>query len=148
MAFWDTFVKVWEVRTSIRIQEALEDAYLNYRRNVSDNSVSPSLISDIVRANHSWEIAMEKKRNQTKKRVAFAKCEYCSGEYEFLKVHDEKPSFAGFIVLNELVYRANSENIQLISNEISLNQVDRLMFYCAKKCLLSDSTVQIENIIN
>ncbi|MFD3276610.1 hypothetical protein [Aquirufa echingensis] len=62
MGFWDTFVRVWQVRTSVRIQQSIEN-YLHERKRVNElNANIPSILNELEKKNESWENQMKKLR--------------------------------------------------------------------------------------
>jgi hypothetical protein len=54
MRFWATFVKVWQVRTSVRIQESLENSYRVAKENAELQANIPDIIENLDRKNQSW----------------------------------------------------------------------------------------------
>lgn len=63
MGFWDTFVRVWQVRTSVRIQQSIEN-YLHERKRVNElNANIPSILNELEKKNESWESQMKKLKN-------------------------------------------------------------------------------------
>lgn len=64
MGFWDTFVKVWQVRTSVRIQESLEESYRVAKENAETQANIPKIIDELNKKNESWN---EKINHQRKK---------------------------------------------------------------------------------
>lgn len=63
MGFWDTFVRVWQVRTSVRIQQSIEN-YLHERKRVNElNTNIPSILNELEKKNESWESQMKKLKN-------------------------------------------------------------------------------------
>lgn len=65
MGFWDTFVKVWRVRTAIKIQESLEDAYLAAKENSETQANMPKIIDELNKNNASWSAKIEYHRRKT-----------------------------------------------------------------------------------
>ncbi len=64
MGFWDTFVKVWQVRTSIKIQEDFERGYReSVERNNTLNNL-PDIIEELEKKNDSWEDELERQRKK------------------------------------------------------------------------------------
>ncbi|MEN9742296.1 MAG: hypothetical protein RLZZ65_101 [Bacteroidota bacterium] len=62
MSFWNTFVKVWQVRKSIQIQESLE-GWFHARRNqkhLEDNL--EEIANEVVQKNFKWNEELERKR--------------------------------------------------------------------------------------
>ena len=63
MGLWDTFVRVWQVRTSVRIQQSIEN-YLHERKRVNElNANIPSILNELEKKNESWENQMKKLKN-------------------------------------------------------------------------------------
>jgi hypothetical protein len=63
MGFWDTFVRVWQVRTSVRIQRGIE-SYLDEQKRVNELSTNiPSILNELEKKNESWENQMKKLKN-------------------------------------------------------------------------------------
>ncbi|MEY4275405.1 MAG: hypothetical protein RL638_2353, partial [Bacteroidota bacterium] len=59
MGFWDTFVRVWQVRTSVRIQRSIEN-YLDEHKRVKElNANIPSILNELEKKNESWENQMK-----------------------------------------------------------------------------------------
>ena len=67
MSFWDTFVKVWQVRTSVRIQESIEDTIRDAQRNAELQRNLPDIINELETKNSSWEKELEMHRNKNNK---------------------------------------------------------------------------------
>ncbi len=60
MGFWDTFVRVWQVRTSVRIQQSIEN-YLHERKRVNELKANiPHILNELEKKNESWESQMKK----------------------------------------------------------------------------------------
>lgn len=55
MGFWDTFVKVWQVRTSVRIQESLENSYRVAKENSELQANILDIIEELDKKNQSWD---------------------------------------------------------------------------------------------
>ena len=66
MSFWDTFKKVWEVRTSIRIQDSLENSIREMHRDKEIKRNLSELINEIEEVNSSWEVELERRRRDNK----------------------------------------------------------------------------------
>ncbi len=63
MGFWDTFIRVWQVRTSVRIQRGIE-SYLDEQKRVNELSTNiPSILNELEKKNESWENQMKKLKN-------------------------------------------------------------------------------------
>lgn len=65
MGFWDTFVKVWQVRTSIQIQEDFERGY---RESIEHNNTLrniPDIIDELDNKNEAWDEILEKQRKKS-----------------------------------------------------------------------------------
>jgi hypothetical protein len=65
MGFWDTFVKVWQVRTSIKIQESLEESYRVAKENAETQANIPKIIDELNKKNASWNKKIEHHRKKT-----------------------------------------------------------------------------------
>ncbi len=66
MSFWNTFVKVWQVRTSIKIQESIEDAFVESQRKAELESNISEIISEVIEKNSSWQSELDKRRKNIK----------------------------------------------------------------------------------
>jgi hypothetical protein len=64
MSFWSTFKKVWEVRTSVRIQESLENTIREMHRANEIKNNLPDIINEIEEVNSSWEVELERRRRE------------------------------------------------------------------------------------
>jgi hypothetical protein len=64
MSFWDTFVKVWQVRKSIEIQEGIEGwfRFKQHQRNSEQNIEDIS--REVIEKNSKWNIELERKRRK------------------------------------------------------------------------------------
>lgn len=65
MSFWHTFVKVWQVRTSIKIQESLEDCFVRTKENIETKANMPQILNELNKKNVSWS----KKINHYRKNI-------------------------------------------------------------------------------
>lgn len=54
MSFWSTFVKVWQVRTSFRIQEAIENSLQRRADNSSLSENIPKIVDELNKKNEIW----------------------------------------------------------------------------------------------
>ncbi len=66
MGFFDVFIKTWQVRKSIQIQESIESAMENARRENELNSNLPQIINELIEVNSSWEVELERRRRDNK----------------------------------------------------------------------------------
>lgn len=64
MSFWDTFVKVWQVRTSVRIQESIEDAVRTAERQAELESNLPKIVEEVEKKNKSWQEQLDTQRKK------------------------------------------------------------------------------------
>lgn len=64
MGFWDTFVKVWQVRTSIRIQDSIESGVLRANEEKELRMNLPRIVQELNRKNTVWEEEIERQRNK------------------------------------------------------------------------------------
>jgi hypothetical protein len=67
MGFWDIFVKVWQVRTSVRIQESLENTYRVAKENSELRANIPDIIEELDKKNQSWDDKINHHRKKTDK---------------------------------------------------------------------------------
>jgi len=68
MSFWETFVTVWQVRTSVRIQESIEDAALSSKRQAELEANLPKIVEEVEKKNKSWQEQLDIQRNKGAKR--------------------------------------------------------------------------------
>jgi hypothetical protein len=66
MSFWHTFVKVWQVRTSIKIQESIEKSYRVAKENAATQANIPKIIEEVNKKNVSWSKKINQYRKNTK----------------------------------------------------------------------------------
>lgn len=67
MGFWDTFVRVWHVRTSARIQRGIEN-YLDEQKRMNElNGNISSILNELEKKNDAWENEFEKIKDNEKK---------------------------------------------------------------------------------
>lgn len=64
MGFFDTFVKVWQIRTSIKIQESIEESYRIARENAETRANIPKIIDELIDKNENWDIQIKKERDK------------------------------------------------------------------------------------
>jgi hypothetical protein len=62
MSFWNTFVKVWQVRTSINIQESIEEHFRISRKNAQTKLNMPQISNEVTKKNRSWQGKVNKYR--------------------------------------------------------------------------------------
>jgi hypothetical protein len=64
MGFFDVFIKTWQVRKSIQIQESIESSLERARHQRELDSNLPDIINEIVEVNSSWEVELERRRRE------------------------------------------------------------------------------------
>ena len=64
MGFWDTFVKVWQIRTSIQIQEDFERGYRESIERSNTLKNMPDIIDELDNKNEAWDEILEKQRKK------------------------------------------------------------------------------------
>lgn len=64
MSFWDTFVKVWQVRKSIVIQEGFENWFQTRRVQRQTNENINDISKEVVFKNNKWNEELERKRKE------------------------------------------------------------------------------------
>jgi hypothetical protein len=62
MSFWDTFVKVWQVRKSIEIQESIEGWFTSRRNQKQSAANIDEIANEIVQKNSKWNDELERRR--------------------------------------------------------------------------------------
>ena len=65
MGFWSTFIKVWQVRTSIRIQEGLENSFKSAVEEKETSENIPKILNEVNSKNNMWDREMDFQRNKT-----------------------------------------------------------------------------------
>jgi len=68
LSFWDIFVKVWQVRTSIKIQESLEESYRIVKENRETPDNTAKIIEELNKKNVSWDEKINRNRNMNDKK--------------------------------------------------------------------------------
>jgi len=68
LSFWDIFVKVWQVRTSIKIQESLEESYRIVKENRETPDNTTKIIEELNKKNVSWDEKINRNRNMNDKK--------------------------------------------------------------------------------
>jgi hypothetical protein len=67
MGFWETFVKVWQVRTSIKIQESFEETYRTSKNHFQKQSNISMVVDELDKKNKSWDEKIEYHRIKSSK---------------------------------------------------------------------------------
>ena len=67
MGFWNTFIKVWQVRTSIKIQESLEESFRVAKENAEIQANIPDIIAELDKKNKPWNEKINHHRRQMDK---------------------------------------------------------------------------------
>ena len=65
MSFWKTYRQVWNVRTSIWLQEELQNLLVRWVDGLVTKWNSPDIIDESIRKNSKWESALDEKRKET-----------------------------------------------------------------------------------
>ena len=65
MGFWKTYRQVWNVRTSIWLQQGLENLLGRWVDGLVTKWNSPDIIDESIRKNSKWESALDEKRKKT-----------------------------------------------------------------------------------
>lgn len=64
MGFWDTFVRVWQVRTSVRIQRGIEN-YLDEQKRINElNANIPTILNELEKKNEKWDNLMNDMKHE------------------------------------------------------------------------------------
>lgn len=64
MSFWNNFVKVWQVRTSFRIQEAIESSLQRRADNSSLSDNIPKIVDELNKKNEIWNKSISIHRDE------------------------------------------------------------------------------------
>ena len=67
MSFWNTFVKVWQVRTAIKIQESFEESFRSAKHKADAEANIPKIVDELIEKNRSWAEKMNYHRDRTGK---------------------------------------------------------------------------------
>ena len=62
MSFWDSFVKVWQVRKSIDIQESIEIWFSARRSQKQSVENIEEIANEVVQKNSKWNEELERRR--------------------------------------------------------------------------------------
>ena len=65
MSFWKTYRQVWNVRTSIWLQQRLENLLGRWIDGLVTKWNSPDIIDESIRKNSQWKNTLEEKRKET-----------------------------------------------------------------------------------
>jgi hypothetical protein len=65
MGFWKTYNQVWNVRTSIWLQQGLENLLGRWRDGLVTKWNSKDIIDEYIRKNSQWKNNLEEKRKDT-----------------------------------------------------------------------------------
>ena len=68
MSFWKTFVKVWQVRASVQIQESLEESYNVFKENNETQANIPKIVDELNKKNESWNEKINYQKNKLNKK--------------------------------------------------------------------------------
>lgn len=64
MGFFNTFLNVWQLRASIKIQESLEESVRVARENSETRANLPKIIDELSKKNESWDKEIKLERNK------------------------------------------------------------------------------------
>jgi hypothetical protein len=138
MGFWDVFVKVWQVRTSIRIQESLENSFRNNRRSKTFDNLQ-EIVGALIRNNDSWQRKLNAHRNQDLLKTISLNCEFCGCNFKAVEVKNNSNSFNGWVYYNSEANKITNDLIIEISSQLKDDSDEHPLFFCSKKCSLSDT---------
>ena len=65
MSFWKTYRQVWNVRTSIWLQQGLENLLGRWVDGLVTKWNASDIIDESIRKNSKWESALDEKRKET-----------------------------------------------------------------------------------
>ena len=139
MSFGDTFWKVWQVRTSIKIQESIED-YFNHKPKF-DNTTE--IVQALVNNQNTWNRRIQNSREQVKNVSRSILCEYCNIRFNIYSKKDNTDYFSGLIFYNNIAYKTDEVSIVNVSQQFQNDSKFHPLFYCSKKCALEDKSITI-----
>lgn len=64
MSFWNIFVKVWQVRKSIEIQESIEGWFVNRRQQKQKQNNLEEIANEVGVKNRKWLEELKKQRKK------------------------------------------------------------------------------------
>jgi hypothetical protein len=137
MGFWNVFVKVWQVRTSIRIQESIENNFRNNRHSKSFDNLQ-EIVGALNQNNDSWQSKLNAHRNQDLLKSISLNCEFCGSKFNAVEVKNNSNSFNGWVFYNNEVITITSDLMIEISSCLENDNKDNPLFFCSKKCILTD----------
>lgn len=143
MSFGDTFWKVWQVRTSIKIQESIENFLDTSNQYLNANELTSALIKN----NISWNQKLTNSRKRVEEKVFLMSCEFCSSSFQILKTRGLINAFSGFVYYDKIAYRSTEQVVENVTERFNLDLKFRPFFYCSKKCLLNDTSIVLNQII-
>jgi hypothetical protein len=62
MSFWETFVKVWQVRKSVEIQESIETWFSARRSQKQSAENIEEIANEVVQKNSKWNEELARRR--------------------------------------------------------------------------------------
>lgn len=65
MGIWNTFVKVWQVRTSVKIQQTIESSYYDAKEKIETQANLKEIIDELNKKNKSWKNSINNHRKKT-----------------------------------------------------------------------------------
>jgi hypothetical protein len=139
MSFGDTFWKVWEVRTSIKIQESIENLF-NRPSNFDNNE---EIINALVKTQISWNQKISQSRQGIQQKVRTLECEHCSNRFNIYTQAGAVNKFSGVAYFDKTACRVDENVILQITKQLEKDNSFNPLFYCSKKCILEDRTIVI-----
>jgi hypothetical protein len=67
MGFWDTFVKVWQVRVSVKIQESFDKSFRVAKKTAETQANIHEINNELVKKNQSWDAKINNHRKNNRK---------------------------------------------------------------------------------
>jgi hypothetical protein len=67
MGFWNIFIKVWQIRTSVKIQESIENSFYVARKNSELKSNMNDIVEELEKKNQSWDDKIKHHRKNNSK---------------------------------------------------------------------------------
>ena len=138
MGFWDVFVRVWQVRTSIRIQESIENSFRTKNTAKTFDNFQ-EIVGALIQNNDSWQSKLNAHRNQEFLKPISLNCEFCGALFNVIQLKNNTNTFNGWIYHKNEPRRISKDLIIEITRDIKENSSNYPLFFCSKKCILSDN---------
>jgi hypothetical protein len=144
MGFWDVFVKVWQVRTSVRIQESIENSFRKNRTQKTFDNFQ-EIVGALIQNNDSWQRKLNAHRTQEFIKPISLNCEFCGISFNIVQIKNNSNTFNGWVYYNNDSRKISDDLIKEITGNIKDHSNNYPLFFCSKKCILSNNKSNILN---